>query len=359
MPDPERIMYAMNWEDPRLELEALGIGADDRVLAIAGGGCTVLSLLARGPRSLDAVDLSRPQLRVLALKRALCALPAGEASALLGGEPMDGRERVRQIAALVDEEDRAWWAARAGLLRRGVISSGRAERFIGLLRRLVGALIHPRRRIEALFEQPSLDAQARFYHEQWNTPRWRMLFRLMHKRVIDRALDPSFYRYVDPSNLGEALRRRAERCLVELPARENYFLSRMLLDRYLPDPAGRPPYLTVEGVEGVRRHRDRLGLHHAALDEFTRRQPDGSFDKLYLSNIAEWLPDPALEQLLGEVVRVARNGARVCLRGLMVDRPLPARIAEQLVVDVPLSTALAARERAFINASFKVATVRK
>jgi S-adenosylmethionine-diacylglycerol 3-amino-3-carboxypropyl transferase len=372
MADPERLMYAMNWEDPRLELEALAVGPEDRVLAVAGAGCTALSLLGRGPRSLDAVDLSRPQLRMVALKRAaVCALPPTDAAAFLGGEPLDRATRMRQFAALaLEEDDRAWWTARRRMVVAGALSRGRAERFIAILRALVRLGVHPRRRIVALFEQPTLEAQRRFYHDEWDTPRWRLLFRLLNKRVIDRALDPAFYQFVDPGNLGEQLRLRAERCLTELPVRDNYFFSCMLLGRYLPvsvaaarvdgpDGDGRPPYLQAEGADGVRRYRERLRLHHADLRQWLRAAPADSFDKLYLSNIGEWLPEPALEELLADVVRVARPGARVCDRGLMIQRPLPARLAAQLVVDEPRSAALGARDRAFLNASFRVATVHK
>jgi S-adenosylmethionine-diacylglycerol 3-amino-3-carboxypropyl transferase len=361
MADPERLMYAMNWEDPRLELEALAIGPEDRVLAVAGAGCTALSLLGRGPRSLDAVDLSRPQLRMVALKRAaVCALPATDAAAFLGGEPLDRATRMRQFAALkLEGDDRAWWTARRRMVVAGALSHGRAERFIAILRALVRIGVHPLRRIVALFEQPTLEAQRRFYHDEWNTPRWRMLFRLLNKRVIDRGLDPAFYQFVDPGNLGEQLRLRAERCLTELPVRDNYFFSCMLLGRYLPLGDGRPPYLQAEGADGVRRYGERLRLHHADLRKWMRTAPADSFDKLYLSNIGEWLPEPALEELFADVVRVARPGARVCDRGLMIHRPLPARLAAQLVVDEPRSAELGRRDRAFLNASFRVATVHK
>ena len=73
----DRLMYAQNWEDPRLELQALAVAPRDRLLAIACGGCTVLSLLAAGPLRLEAVDLSETRLRVLEQKCAtVCALPA-------------------------------------------------------------------------------------------------------------------------------------------------------------------------------------------------------------------------------------------------------------------------------------------
>ena len=357
---PDRLVYAQNWEDPRLELEALAPAPGETVVAIAGGGCTALSLLARAPARVVACDLSEAQLRVTALKRAaVTALDADEALAFLGGAARRdcGRtwQRVRTALAAAD---RAYWDERPESIAAGVLTQGRAERFLAILAGVLRTLVHPRARVEELFAQPDLEAQRRFYRERWDTRRWRLLFKLLHKKVFDRALDPAFYRYVDPGDLGEQLRRRAERCLLELPARENYFLARMLLGTYLPDPEGRPPYLQPAGAASVARHADRLELRHARVQDVLATLPPGSVDKLYLSNVAEWLNEPEREALFRSVVRAARPGAIVCWRALMVDRPVPDAVAQHLEEDSARSAALAARDRAFINAAFHVATVR-
>ena len=325
---PDRLMYAQNWEDPRLELQALEVDAGDRVLAIGGGGCTALSLLAEGPRRLDAVDMSAEQLRMLQLK---CAT-------------------VRERSA----DD-----ANAFLLASGILDRGRAERAIGWFRRMVQAFIHPRERIEELFALDSLADQERFYRRHWNTRRWQWLFRLVRKGTFDRALDPRFYRHVAPGDLGEQLRRRAARCLTQMPVRENYFLSRILLGRHLPHPDGRPPYLQPRGVEGVREYRHRLALHHRNVTEYMRDEPRDSFDKIYLSNVGEWLTEQERFELFRQLARVGRPGARVCWRALMVERPLPEAMRERFVVDAERSRKLGDEDRAFLNTAFTIAEVRK
>ena len=43
------LVYTQIWEDPEIDLEALALGPDNHVVAIASGGCNVLSYLTAGP----------------------------------------------------------------------------------------------------------------------------------------------------------------------------------------------------------------------------------------------------------------------------------------------------------------------
>lgn len=356
----ERVMYAQNWEDPRLELAALAIRPEDDVIAIGGAGCTALSLLAQGPRRLHAVDLSLAQIHLLRLKlAAVMQLPAGHASGFLGGLPAS--DRIATFKSLSEElpaQTARFWNGRIEQVRDGVLAHGRIERYFAILRWLL-RWVHSQRRIEALFEQPTLESQRRYYNDRWNTPGWRRLFLLAHKRILDRALDPSFYRYVEARNLPRELHERAARCMTELPIGDNYFLSWILRGRYPDNATARPPYLLPEAVDAVTRSASRLETHHADIRDFLRSRPDSSCDKFYLSNVAEWLREDELAPFFADVVRVARDGAVVCYRALMVDRSLPAALADRLREDTARSAALAASDRAFVNAGFHAVTVRK
>ncbi|MEO6260180.1 MAG: DUF3419 family protein [Thermoanaerobaculia bacterium] len=356
----DRLMYAQNWEDPRLELEALQIGHDDEVIAIAGAGCTALSLLAQGPRRLHAIDRSRAQIFLLRLKLAAVRhLPAGRATHFLGGTA--GNHRLAMFDSIKGQlsgETAFFWNSRREQIRRGVISQGRIERYFAFLRWLL-RFAHPQSRIEELFEQPTLQSQGQFYRHRWDTAGWRGVFLLAHQRVLGRALDPAFYQYVNARNLPQELRERAGRCITELPIRDNYFLSWILRGRY-PDHAGaRPPYLLPGAAEKLDEYAERLETHHADLREFLRARADSSCDKFYLSNVTEWLPEEELAPFFEEILRVARDGATVCYRALMIDRPLPASVAGRFREDPARSAELAASDRAFVNVGFHVMTVTK
>lgn len=359
-PLDDRLMYAQNWEDSQLEKAALRIEEHDDVIAIGGGGCTSMTLLAETPRRLQVVDRNPAQIHLLILKlTAACHLPSKEASAFLGGsETADRLITFESLASHLPRETLLFWRGRLEQIRKGVISQGRIEHYFAVLRWLL-RFVHPRRRIEQLFDQPTLDAQQRFFHDAWDTPGWRRLFLLTHKRILDRALDPSFYQYVDGRNLPEELRKRAEWSLTQLPIADNYFLSWIFRGRYPDDSSGRPPYLQSATAEALARNQGRLQTHCADVRDFLRAQPDESCDKFYLSNVGEWLGEGEVAPFFKDVVRVAREGAVICYRALMVDRPMPPSVVQFFDEDVTRSADLGRSDRAFVNAAFHVVTVRK
>ena len=66
------LVYPQIWEDPLVDMAALRIGPNDRIVAIASGGCNVLSYLAANPAEIVAVDLNGAHIALNQLK--LCAL---------------------------------------------------------------------------------------------------------------------------------------------------------------------------------------------------------------------------------------------------------------------------------------------
>jgi S-adenosylmethionine:diacylglycerol 3-amino-3-carboxypropyl transferase len=147
--------------------------------------------------------------------------------------------------------------------------------------------------------------------------------------------------------------------MTELPIGENYFLSWIFRGRY-PDSAGaRPPYLLPTAAPALDQAAVRLETHHADIQTFLRSQAESSCDKFYLSNVTEWLSEDELEPFFDEVFRVARHGATVCYRALMIDRPLPASVTGRFPENRSWSARLASLDRAFVNAGFHVVTADK
>src|SRR6476620_8798897 len=75
----DAFVYNQIWEDPRVDLKALQLDSDSRVLTISSGGCNALNYLLADPRSVTAVDLNRHHIYLLNLKlAALKNLPTYE-----------------------------------------------------------------------------------------------------------------------------------------------------------------------------------------------------------------------------------------------------------------------------------------
>jgi S-adenosylmethionine:diacylglycerol 3-amino-3-carboxypropyl transferase len=52
----QRMVYPQIWEDPEVDLETLAITPECEVVAIASGGCNILSYLTADPKSIAAVE---------------------------------------------------------------------------------------------------------------------------------------------------------------------------------------------------------------------------------------------------------------------------------------------------------------
>lgn len=104
------LVYNQGWEDPARDQEALGLGPDDRVLAITSAGCNVLDYALRGAHVV-AVDANPRQNHLLELKLAgIRALPFDDFFALFGE---GGTPRARAIYAalrgLLSRQAQAFW----------------------------------------------------------------------------------------------------------------------------------------------------------------------------------------------------------------------------------------------------------
>src|SRR5256885_6989618 len=89
---PSKLLYAQVREDPEVDVDALSITPQDRVLAVTSGGCTALRLLAEGPRELICIDFNPAQNHLLELKlAAIRFLPLAECRRFLGARKARNR----------------------------------------------------------------------------------------------------------------------------------------------------------------------------------------------------------------------------------------------------------------------------
>ena len=356
----DRLLFGQYWEDPRLDEASLDIGPGKTLLSIVSGGCNTLSLALLGPERVLAVDLNAAQIRLLELKMAgACALDHRDYLELLGAVPSRSREALYRAARpFLSGGARRFWDAHVRTIRAGVIRQGRYERYLAAFRRLL-LVIEGSRRVRRLFELSSAGERRRFYHDEWDTPAWRLFFRVAFSRtVLGRGgLDPQFFTYVEEiPDFGEHFRRLAEHVLVDLPAADNYFLAQICLGRY-QDETAMPPYLLEKNFDALREAIPRVEILPGELEHVLRSLPSRSVDAFHLSNIFEWVSPDAFERMLGEIHRVGRPGARLCYRNLLVRRRHPRALDSLFRPEDALAARLATTDRSFVYSGFEVATV--
>jgi S-adenosylmethionine-diacylglycerol 3-amino-3-carboxypropyl transferase len=355
----ERVLFAQCWEDPEMDRQALRLEVDEVALVVTSGGCTALSLALERPGRIIAVDMNSAQTRLLELKIAGArALDHGGYLELLGVRPSRRRRELYRASRVhLSPEAVRFWDAHEKLIQGNLIRSGRYEQYLNACRKLLLVIQGPRR-IRRLFELESADDRRRFYREEWDGVRWRLFFRTFFSRpILGRfGLDPAFFTYVDGvTSFGEHFRRLAEHVIVDLPARDNYFLAQICLGHYLNERAV-PPYLRADNFDRLRRSLDRIEPRTAELESLLHGLPDGSVDAFALSNVFEWVSPDVFERILGEIHRVGSPGARICYRNLLVRRTHPASCDGQFRPDRDLAAKLLFEDRSFVYSNFEVAT---
>jgi S-adenosylmethionine-diacylglycerol 3-amino-3-carboxypropyl transferase len=345
------IRYASVWEDADTLCGALApVAPGGRVLSIASAGDNALALLTLDPEAVVAVDVSEAQLAALALRMvAIRAMEPAALQAFLGVVPDD--HRLATYAALRPELPayaRAFWDAHPDAVAAGVIHAGRFERYLRLFRRQVLPLVHSRRRTERLLDQDTLEEQERFYQAEWDTWRWRLVFRLFFSRFVMGRLgrDPAFFEHVE-GTVGDRILARTRHALTAIPVRTNPYLTYIMTGNYSPEAL--PRYLRPEHVTAIRERLGRITLVRGAAEACA-----GPFDAFNLSDIFEYMSPAVHERVYAELVSRAAPGARLAYWNMLAPRGPAASVALRVRPLRELAAALHAGDRAWFYQDFHV-----
>lgn len=365
------LVYTQIWEDPEIDLEALELTRDCHVVAIASGGCNVLSYLTADPGRITALDLSRAHVALNRLKlTAAVRLPSWEAFyRFFGSADAEANLRAydRLIAPHLDTQSRLYWEGRSlhrwggrriSIFARNAYRHGVLGRFIGVahvaaraygvdLRKLLGArtLEEQRRFFETvlapLFDKPAV---------RWATANRLSLYGL--------GIPPAQYEALAGGrDMGAVLRERVERLACGFSLQDNYFAWQAFGRAYAGDANGPlPPYLRQKDFDAVRRRADRVEVMNRSVTEYLVSCPDASRDRYVLLDAQDWMTDAQLGALWTEITRTARPGARVIFRTAAEPSLLPGRLEPALLdrwhYEEEASRAFTLRDRSAIYGGF-------
>jgi S-adenosylmethionine-diacylglycerol 3-amino-3-carboxypropyl transferase len=365
------LVYTQIWEDPEIDLEALALGPDCHVVAIASGGCNVLSYLTAGPARITAVDLSLAHVALNRLKLVAAArLPSWEAFHRFFGaadDPANVAAYDRLIAPHLDGQSHAYWQGRSlqQLGRRRISIFARNAYRHGVLGRFIG-LSHAAARLygvdlRQLLSARSIEEQRHFFETMlaplFDKPavRWATASRLS---LYGLGIPPAQYEALaGDSDMRHVLRARVERLACGFSLDDNYFAWQAFGRSYGGSAGGPlPPYLRREHFAAVRGGADRVEVMNRSVTEYLASCPDASRDRYVLLDAQDWMTDDQLGALWTEITRTARPGARVIFRTAAEPSLLPGRVDPALVgcwrYEEELSRELATRDRSAIYGGF-------
>ena len=357
--DFSQVRYAQCWEDADVLVEGLDVQPGDVCLSIASAGDNALALLTRDPERVVAIDVSPAQLACLALRvAAYRTLTHAELLELIGSAPSDRRPALyRRCRPQLTERATRFWDERPGLVEKGIGAVGRFERYFRLFRRYVLPLTQSADRVDRLLrEGRSRDERRRFYEEEWNHWRWRLLFRGFFSRFVLGRLgrDPSFFEHVE-GGVADRLLERSRHALVDLDPAENPYLQWILTGRHR---TARPLALREKHFDTIRSRLDRLEWHEASLEAVLDKAEPDSVDAFNLSDVFEYVSPEHYQRLLADCAEVGRPGARLAYWNLFVPRRRPDALADRIRPERERAERLHARDKTFFYGDFILETVR-
>ena len=365
------LVYTQIWEDPEVDLKALALRPDSHVVAIASGGCNVLSYLTADPGRITALDLSRAHVALNRLKlMAASRLPSWEAFYRFFGSA-DAEANIaayeRLIAPYLDAPSRHYWEGRSlqqwgrqriSIFARNAYRHGVLGRFIGITHAIARAYGVD---LRELLSARTLEQQRQFFETAMaplfdkRAVRWATANRLS---LYGLGIPPAQYEALaGGTDMRHVLRARLERLACGFSLDDNYFAWQAFGRSYADNASGPlPPYLRREHFDVVRARAHLVEVLNRSITEYLAGCPDSSRDRYVLLDAQDWMTDAQLDALWTEITRTARPGARVIFRTAAEPSLLPGRLDPALLArwryEEDASLAFTARDRSAIYGGF-------
>jgi S-adenosylmethionine-diacylglycerol 3-amino-3-carboxypropyl transferase len=338
-------VYNQIWEDPVVDLAALDLKPEHRLITIASGGCNVLNYLEANPAKIVAVDLNPNHIALTRLKlAALKNLPNYESFFHFFGRANDKANKAayeKYLRKALDAETRRYWerdrplrGKRINMFGKNLYRYGLLGRFIGILHAV--AKLHGKK-LEPILAAKTPEEQRRLF-ERDIAP----LFDYKSIRLLSKSPVSLYALGIPPAQYDElvaagdpvaVLRERVERLACDFPINENYFAWQAFGRGYdVENKEGVPDYLREEVYDVIRTRTEKVEVHHASLTDFLEAQPPGSLHRYVLLDAQDWMNNDQITALWREIDRTADGrDARVIFRTAGPDSPLPRKLPAEVL----------------------------
>ena len=349
-----QIRYANCWEDADILIQALQ-PQGRHCLSIGSAGDNSFSLLAAGAKQVTITEMNPAQVACIRLRiAAYQTLTHPEFLTLLGeiDTSPDARFSLYQkCVPLLDNETRDYWSHFTAHIREGFGRIGKFENYFTIFRDKLLPWVHSKEDIHELLTSKPPSEREDFYKIQWNTWRWRMLFRLFFSRFVMGRLgrDPAFFKYVEGS-VADRILTRTKHALTVLDPSKNPYLHWILTGKY---GNHLPHALRKENFSSIRNN-----LHNLHIDprpmEAVLSDSTETFDAYNLSDIFEYMSEKNTENLLRQIHASSSTNSRLAYWNMLAPRSRPDSLAALIRPLPDLSDDLFTQDKAFFYSAFVV-----
>lgn len=383
----DAFVYNQIWEDPRVDVQALNLNAESRILTISSGGCNALNYLLENPASVTAVDLNRHHIYLLRLKiNALRYLPDHEDffNFFGHGKHAANTEKYRRhIAPHLDDGTRNFWEKsslfgrvlnnrRIDYFRRNGLyehsRNGYFLRFFHRMARLFGS------RPEEILKARTIEEQEILYRKFIAPFFDSILIKTIGKMPVTMfglGIPPQQHAelmkdLLDGGNLVDVLRERTHRLAADFPIQENYFAWQAFARRY--DTENRraiPDYLKAENYEALKCAAHKITTKIGSITEEIKTQPKNAFNRFVFLDAQDWMNAEMLTELWTAIAEKSEAGSRIIFRTAAAASPLettllllPPPLREKFTYEETLSRELFKQDRAAIYGGFHLYVLR-
>lgn len=302
------LQFAVVREDPAVEQALVERTGAERVLLVASGGCTGLTLASQHPGlALTLFDRNPHQLAHCERKREALAL-----------RDLDARRRAFNVGT--DDP-------------RGLNACGNFESLFRGLRSLIADLVAPDEELSRV-----LRGDAEVLETMVDARYWPTAFDLFFSDPMLLAMfGPEAVQHAPPGSYPRYFQSVFERGLARADAGDNYFLHHVLLGRYLDRPEAWPPYLRAAPCT-VRQWLAICGT----LEDVPELE---RYDLVSLSNLFDWMDRETVARTCEHLADRLAPGATIVVRQLNSALDLAPLLCDRFALDEPLAGELLARDR--------------
>jgi S-adenosylmethionine-diacylglycerol 3-amino-3-carboxypropyl transferase len=362
----DAFVYNQIWEDPEVDLQALKLDENSRILTISSGGCNALNYLVKSPQNVTAVDLNRHHIFLLNLKKtAIENLDYEDFFAFFGVGKSDKANEIykKNLRPNLDQATRNFWDKNIKIFNKGGLyehsRNGYFLRFFHRFANLIGC-----------FPDKVLDAktpaeQAELYDKYINPFFDTTFIKIVGKLPITMfglGIPPQQYvelkkDLAEGGSVIDIYRERAKKLAVDYPIDKNYFAWQAFARKY--DTHTReaiPEYLKEENFATLKANINRLYTDIGSVTDKIKLSPKDTFNRFVFLDAQDWMNAEVMTDLWQAISDFGEKGSRIIFRTAGASSPievnLPKILREKFVYEEDFSRELFKQDRASIYGGF-------